>query len=141
MAETSRKPRFTKVRYTEAATADSEFRDKLIQSKNLKTEANLSIKDKKRQQKREKRLVERSLGNLDQSNIRKHQMSMLSVKIKHFDINNISEREKYLEVPLIPVDKVFNEKKEVHNVLTNIRKRYDEVKRVQSTREQEIQAM
>ena len=62
-------------------------------------------------------------------------MSMLSVKIKHFDINHISEREKYLEVPLIPAEKMFNEKKEVHNTLTNVRKRYDEVKRVQFSRE------
>jgi len=58
-------------------------------------------------------------------------MSMLSVKIKNYELNNISERERYFEIPLLPQDKLFNEKKEIHNILTNIRKRYDEVKRIQ----------
>ena len=68
-------------------------------------------------------------------------MSMLNVKIKHSDLNSISQRERYFEVPLLPTDKVFNEKQEVHNTLTNIRKRYDEVKRMQQNRNQEIEQM
>jgi len=38
------------------------------------------------------------------------------------------EREKHLEVPLITKEEVFDERKELHNNLTNVRKRYDEVR-------------
>lgn len=67
MADPSRnKSKFTKlVRYTETATADSELRDKLLLGQNLKTDMNLNPKQKRKQEKREKRVAEKSLSSLD----------------------------------------------------------------------------
>ena len=66
-------------------------------------------------------------------------MQMLQVKIKKTDILGIIERERHLEVPLVPIDQIFNEKKELHTALTNMRKRYDEVRRIEIQREKEIE--
>lgn len=42
-------------------------------------------------------------------------------------------------MPLVSKDEIFNEKKELHNSLTNVRKRCDEVKRIEIQKNREME--
>ena len=44
MAETFRKSKFTKMRYTETGTADTDLKEKLLNQPHLKTDLNLDHK-------------------------------------------------------------------------------------------------
>ena len=62
-------------------------------------------------------------------------MKTLKTKIKQMKVNHIIERERLVVIPKVKEQSELKLKSEMHKNLTIMRKRYDEVKRVQQLKE------